>query len=85
MQKSLGLTLFELRVALAIVGVMTGLALPAFQGFVERSRATAALNSMLGAIQSARYAAVMLRAPSRCAPLPATPQAAHATQGTSAH
>ena len=61
MHKSLGLTLFELLVALAIVGVMTGLALPAFQGFVERNRATAAVNSMLGAIQSARYAAVMLR------------------------
>jgi type IV fimbrial biogenesis protein FimT len=61
MQKSSGFTLPEILVALAVVGVMTGFALPAFQGVVERNRATAALNQLLGALQSARHAAVSLR------------------------
>ena len=48
-------------VALAIVGVMTGFALPAFQGFVEQNRAAAALNQLLGAVQFARTAAITMR------------------------
>ncbi len=50
-------------VALALVSVMTGMALPAFQGFVQQNRATAALNQLLGALQSARHAAITLRTP----------------------
>lgn len=61
MCRSLGITLFEMLVALAVVGVMTGMALPAFQGFVQQNRAAAALNQLLGALQSARHAAITLR------------------------
>ncbi len=48
-------------IALALVGVMSGLALPAFQGLVQQNRAAAALNQLLGALQSARHAAITLR------------------------
>jgi len=61
MRNPLGFTLPELLITLALVGVLTGLALPAFQGFVERNRSSAALNQLLGALQSARHAAVTLR------------------------
>jgi type IV fimbrial biogenesis protein FimT len=61
MRQSLGFTLPEILVALAVVGVMTGFALPAFQAFVERNRSAVALNQLLAALQSARYAAVTLR------------------------
>jgi type IV fimbrial biogenesis protein FimT len=61
MRKPLGLTLPQILVALAVVGVMTGFALPALQAFIERNRAAAALNQIIGALQSARYAAVTLR------------------------
>ncbi len=63
MRKSLAFTVPELLVALAVVGVMTGFAIPAFQGFVERNRSAVAMNQLLGALQSARYAAVSLRTP----------------------
>jgi len=61
MQKPLGFTLPEVPVTLAVVGVLTGFALPAFQGFVERNQSAVALNQLLAALQSARYAAVTLR------------------------
>jgi type IV fimbrial biogenesis protein FimT len=57
----LGVTIPEMLVTLAIVGVMSGFALPAFQGFVQQNRATAALNQLLGALQSARHSAITLR------------------------
>lgn len=61
MRRSLGITITEMLVALAIAAVMTGLALPAFQGLVQQNRAAAALNQLLGALQSARHAAITLR------------------------
>lgn len=63
MQKPLGFTLSEALVALAVVGILTGFALPAFRGFVEHNRSTVALNQLVGSIQSARHAAVTLRTP----------------------
>ena len=63
MRSSLGVTIPEMLVALAIVGVMSGFALPAFQGFVQQNRAAAALNQLLGAVQSARHSAITLRPP----------------------
>ena len=61
MRKPLGFTLTEILVTLAVVGVMTGFALPAFHGIVERNRSAVALNQLLGALQSARNAAITLR------------------------
>jgi type IV fimbrial biogenesis protein FimT len=61
MRRSFGITVAELLVALAVVGVLTGFAIPAFHGFIERNRATIAMNQLLGALQSARAAAVTLR------------------------
>jgi type IV fimbrial biogenesis protein FimT len=61
MCRSLGVTIPELLVALAIVGVMTGFALPAFQGFVQQNRSAAALNQLIGAVQFARTAAITMR------------------------
>ncbi len=63
MRKSSAFTLPEMLITLAVVGVMTGFALPAFQGFVERNRSAVALNQLLGALQSARHTAVSLRTP----------------------
>jgi len=60
MRKPLGFTVTEMLVTLAIAGILTGLAVPELQGFIERNRSSAALNQLLGALQSARYAAVSL-------------------------
>jgi type IV fimbrial biogenesis protein FimT len=56
-----GITLVELLLALALVGVMTGLALPGFRDLVERNRSASALNQLIGATQLARHAAITLR------------------------
>jgi len=61
MCRSLGFTILEMLVALAIVGVMTGFALPAFQHFVQQNRSAAALNQLTGAVQFARTAAITMR------------------------
>lgn len=61
MRQPLGVTLPEMLVALAIVGVMTGFALPAFQGFVQQNKSAAALNQLIGAVQFARTAAITMR------------------------
>jgi type IV fimbrial biogenesis protein FimT len=60
MRKPLGFTVTEMLVTLAVAGVLTGLAIPAFQGYVERNRSAAALNQLLGALQGARYSALSL-------------------------
>jgi type IV fimbrial biogenesis protein FimT len=61
MRTTPGFTVTEMLVTLAIAGLLTGLAVPAMQGFVERNRSSVALNQLLGGLQSARYAAVSLR------------------------
>ena len=60
MRQSLGITILEMLIALAIVGVMTGFALPAFR-ILQQNRSAAALNQLLGALQSARHSAITLR------------------------
>ncbi len=61
MQKPLGFTLAEMLVTVAVVGILSGLALPAFRTFVERNRSVVALNQLVGSLQGARHAAVSLR------------------------
>jgi type IV fimbrial biogenesis protein FimT len=53
-QRARGFTIVEVMVALAIAGILIGLALPAFNGFVAQRRLTAQVNDFLVAVQYAR-------------------------------
>ena len=53
-----GFTLLELLFAIAMVGILAALALPAFDGSVSRARITSNTNQMVGAINLARAEAV---------------------------
>jgi type IV fimbrial biogenesis protein FimT len=70
MQKPLGHTVLEMLVALGVAAILAGLALPAFQGFVERNRSVTVLNQIVGSLNSARHAAVMLRTTVTLCPSP---------------
>lgn len=54
----LGLTLTELIIALALAATVLTVAVPAWHGFVEQNRITAASNHLMGNLQFARQAAV---------------------------
>ena len=57
-QTQTGFTLVELMVALAVLAVLLGIAVPSFQSITNRNRLTAVTNEMLGAVQLARVEAV---------------------------
>lgn len=57
-QSKQAFTLVELLVTLLVVGVVATLALPAFNGLFERSRATTEVNDLAKALQYARLEAV---------------------------
>jgi type IV fimbrial biogenesis protein FimT len=61
MVRPLGFSLIELLVALAVAGVLLGLAWPAMRDFTAANRSAAALNQMTGGTQWARHAAITLR------------------------
>jgi type IV fimbrial biogenesis protein FimT len=68
-----GVTIIELLVALAVIGVMLSLAIPGFLDVAERNRSAAVLNQLVGAVQTARHAAITLRtAVTLCPGSPAT-------------
>ncbi len=54
MKRQNGLTIVELMVTLAIAGVLLGIALPAFDGFIEQRTMTTQVNSFLLAVQYSR-------------------------------
>ncbi len=54
-------SLVELLVTLAIAAVLAGLAFPAFDGLIERSRSTSRVNDLVGIIRFARHAAISER------------------------
>lgn len=58
-----GLTLVGLLVALGVVGVLAGLAMPAWQRQVVRHRLSAGLTSLHGALTQARHEAVRSNRP----------------------
>ncbi len=58
-----GMTLLELLITLVIATLMTTLALPSLIGLVRDSRATAAINSIVGQVQFTRSAAITTRRP----------------------
>lgn len=53
-QRQRGITLVEIMVALAIAGVLLGLALPAWSGFIAQRTLTTQLNDFVLAVQYAR-------------------------------
>ncbi|MCK0506284.1 GspH/FimT family pseudopilin [Aromatoleum anaerobium] len=56
-----GFTLIELMVAIAILGIVLGLGMPAFNSAIQNNRATSATNDLVTALQLARSEAVKRR------------------------
>lgn len=53
-----GLTLIELMVALSVLAILLGLAVPSFQTFIQNTRLTAITNDLASALATARSEAV---------------------------
>lgn len=53
-----GYSLVELMVALAVAGLLLGIAVPEFRDLIAAQRATARINTVAGAIQTARHLAI---------------------------
>lgn len=53
-----GFTLIELVVVIAIIGILSGIAVPAYNGYIEKSR-RAADEQLISAINTAAAAAVV--------------------------
>ena len=58
MRRNAGFTLIELVTTLSVVAILAGIAAPSFAGFVERQRASAAMNSLMTHMALARVAAI---------------------------
>jgi type IV fimbrial biogenesis protein FimT len=56
--KTAGFTLIEMMVTIAVLGILTSLALPAYQGFIASSRITAQANEFLTSLSIARSEAI---------------------------
>src|SRR5690606_41494428 len=59
----MGLTLVELVVAMAVLALTVTIAIPAFQGVVERTRATSVYHQLTASLMLARGAAISRRGP----------------------
>ncbi|WP_396615555.1 GspH/FimT family pseudopilin [Lysobacter soli] len=58
MGKQSGVSLIELLVTLAVLGILIGLAVPSFTQLIARNRLTAAANEFVSTVQTARMEAV---------------------------
>ena len=58
MNKNKGFTLIELMITVAIMSTLLAVGLPSFQSIIAGSRLTAAANSMVSALQLARFEAI---------------------------
>lgn len=56
-----GITLIELLIGVALMGTLLALSVPAFDGVIEQTRASAVVNQMQTAISLARHEAVFRR------------------------
>lgn len=56
--RQLGVTLVEMMVAVAILAILSTIAVPAYQGMIASSRVTAATNDMLATLSHARSEAI---------------------------
>ena len=56
--KAQGFTLIELMIAIAIVAILTALALPSFQNFIRRNAVASEVNNLIGSLQTARTLAL---------------------------
>lgn len=63
-----GFTLMELMITLAVLGILTAIAVPSFQTLLERNRVTNETNDLLGALMLARSHAVTRRVITRVCP-----------------
>jgi len=63
-----GFTLLELMVTVAVLAIITALALPSFTNLISSSRLTSSANEMVALLQSARTAAISNRASSVVCP-----------------
>jgi type IV fimbrial biogenesis protein FimT len=63
LNSSRGVSLIELMIALTILGVLVGLAVPSFQSFIISNRLTSQTNELLGGYQVARAEAIRLNRP----------------------
>jgi type IV fimbrial biogenesis protein FimT len=54
MKRQSGLTIVEIMITLAIAAVLLGIALPAFDGFIEQRRMTTQVNAFLLSVQYSR-------------------------------
>jgi type IV fimbrial biogenesis protein FimT len=59
-----GFTLIELMVSLTVAGILLGIAIPAFNSFVQNDRDTGQINSLVGSFSYARSEAVKRASPS---------------------
>ena len=55
---SSGFTLIELMITIAIVAILTALALPSFQNFIRRNAVASEVNNLIGSLQTARTLAL---------------------------
>ena len=58
MRRNNGFTLIELATTMCVVAILSGIAAPSFAGFIERQRASAAMNSLMTHMALARIAAI---------------------------
>lgn len=56
--KAQGFTLIELMITIAIVAILTALALPSFQNFIRRNAVASEANLLIGSLQTARTLAL---------------------------